>query len=178
MTLIDLDRPAPEPEAARRQPSRRRRIAGTVALMLVAAALGGFAAFRWQQQRSRSTVQVVVLADLAPAGGSGGQDGRTPVVSHVDVVNAGPAPVRMVAVNVAVLGMKPGAWNSMDKLIAPGQVAILTFLASVDCGNNSLLTAVPATVEVVSAGGAHRRVAVTVDAAAWAEQVARTCPKR
>ena len=185
MTLIDLDQPAPQ--AARREPSRWRRIAGTVALMLVAAGLGGFATERWQQQRSRSAVQVVVLADLSPSpagldgivagSGSGDQNGKVEVVSHIDVVNTGPAPVRMVAVNIPALGMKPDAWMRMDRLIAPGQVTTSTIVAEIDCRNTSLLAAAPATVEMATANGAHRRVAVTVDAGAWTHQLAEACPK-
>ena len=185
MTLIDLDRPAPE--AARREPSRWRRIAGTVVLMLVAAGLGGFATDRWQQQRGRSEVHVVVLADLSssPPGlggivagsGSDDQNGRVEVVSHVAVVNTGRAPVRWVAVNMAALGMKPGAWMPRDALIAPGRAAVSTIVAEIDCRNNPPPGAASVTVEVVTADGAHRRVTATVDTGAWTNQATQTCPK-
>jgi hypothetical protein len=178
MTLIDLDQPPAE--AGRREPGRGGRIAGTVALMLVAAGLGGFAAYRWQEQRSRSAVQIVVLADLSPAPGSdaisgGAGKGQVTVISHLDVVNTGPAPVRLVALNIAALGMKPGAWMGAEHLIAPGQVWISTIVANIDCKSDLLLRSAPAVAEVVTADGVRRRVAATVDAGAWTEQVTQVC---
>ncbi|MEU4425676.1 hypothetical protein AB0F81_34065 [Actinoplanes sp. NPDC024001] len=170
MTTIDLDQPAPGPKASRPKPSRRRRIAGTVALMLLAAGLGGLATDQWHQQRSRSAVQVVVLAHLGPDG-SDARDGRAAV--HLDVVNAGSAPVRVVAVNLPALGMRPGAWMPADRLIAPGRSATVTTVGDLDCGAHPTLQP---TVEMVTEDGAHRRrVTATVDPRVWNEQLIWVC---
>jgi hypothetical protein len=178
MTLIDLDRPAPA--ARRREPGRRRRrrIVATGVLMVVAAGLGGFATYRWQQHRDGAAVQVVVVADLNPSPPGPNGNGKVRVVSHLGVVNTRPAPVRMVAVNVAALGMRADAWMPVDELIAPGRASYRTIVADVDCRNSSLPAAAPPTVEVAAADGTHRRrVAVTAGQGAWSDQLAQACPK-
>jgi hypothetical protein len=48
----------------------------------------------------------------------------------------------------------------------------------IDCKTNSLLAAAPVTVEVVTADGAHRQVAVTVDTGAWTGKWLRPVRRR
>ncbi|GAA2687867.1 hypothetical protein [Actinoplanes palleronii] len=180
MTLIDLDQPPPVPATDRREPRRWRRIAASAALMLVAAGLGGFATDRWQQQRSRSTVQVAVLADLSLLPPMryeiGAQTSRVAAVLHLTVVNTGPVPVRLAAISVAAFGMGTDDWMPVDKLIAPGQGTISTNYGGIDCEDTALAGTAPATAEVVTTDGDHRR-RIAVDLGEWRDQVAQTCTK-
>ncbi len=65
-------------------------------------------------------------------------------------------------------------WLAVDREIAPGQSATSTVMAVISC-ETSLLTATPATAEVVTGNGTHRRVAATTDATAWTIQVKAIC---
>jgi hypothetical protein len=177
MALIDLDRPAP---VRRREPGRPRRIAGTVGLAVLAAGLGGLVAVRWQQQRNRSTAHAVVVADLgvAPPGldgisdASGGRSGTVRVIGHINVVNTGGAPIRMVAIDMAAFGMRAGAAMPVARTIAPGHATTGTLVVDIDCRNSARLAATPPAVEVEAA---HRQVAVVSEPQAWKEQITQIC---
>jgi hypothetical protein len=107
---------------------------------------------------------------------NGDGEAMTAASTTVTVVNLGPAPIRFAAVDVAADIMQEEAWIPVDREIAPGQAATSTVMAAIGC-EKSLLTATPATAEVVSADGTHRRVNATVDATAWLNQVKAVCRK-
>jgi hypothetical protein len=188
MTLIDLDQPttAPEPH---RPPARPRPALVALALVLAGGVIGGVVVDRWQQQRAsdhrRSAVSLVVLPDLLDRPDNsvaatlivGGQTVAVGVSGHLDVINAGPAPVRFVSLRAAQAGLQlrgdplPGSGQP----IPAGASTIGTIYATVRCDADPLTRLLPVTVEVVTADGVHRRPAITLDGRAWAEKVEATC---
>jgi hypothetical protein len=187
MTLIDLDQPGPE--AAARPPSRPRLALGALALVLAGSVLGGVVVFRWQQERAadarRSAVSLVVLPDMLQRPGDSVQAGQTDgrqavdvgVNGHVNVINTGPVPVRFLGYRADLGGvqLQGQSWLTPNQLIPAGGSVVGTFHATVRCDSDLLTQPVPAVFDVVTTDGVHRKRTVSLDARAWAEQVAVAC---
>jgi hypothetical protein len=187
MTMIDLDRPDAEPQA-QRAGARSRLALTALALVVAGGVIGGVAVDRWRAQRqldaNRSAASVVLLPDpLQRPDDATTVDTLTgPAVlqvelaAHVDVVNAGPAPVRFVSLRADREGLLlRGGGAAGAVAIAPGDFAVGVVHATVTCAKRPAGAPVPAVVEVESADGVLRRPTVTVEWRAWADQIAEAC---
>jgi hypothetical protein len=189
MTLIDLDEtvPASSPPGG----TGRRAVAGALALVVAGGVIGGFTTYRWLQQRERGAKEAAVSVTLlsGPAGLPSddlvtGQviDGRptkVEITTSLDVIDAGPAPIRINGVRIEQRGiaMHDVWWLPADQMVAPGGIATAKMTGSIDCDDDPLADTgtVPATVELTTADGVHRRATAAVDGTAWAEQVFMAC---
>jgi hypothetical protein len=196
MTLIDLDEPVARPEPTPRRRSRLA-VAGLV-LVVIGGAGGALATDRWRTQRqldrARSAVSVVLLPDplqhpddsTAVDAADGTTVTQVELTGHVDMVNAGPAPVRFVGFSADRAGLRlhgdgpatpgptapgPAAAGST----APGDFVVGTLHATVACASRPPSEALPAVVEVESADGVLRRPTVLVEWRPWADRIAAVC---
>jgi hypothetical protein len=196
MTLIDLDEPVARPEPTPRRRSRLA-VAGLV-LVVIGGAGGALATDRWRTQRqldrARSAVSVVLLPDplqhpddsTAVDAADGTTVTQVELTGHVDMVNAGPAPVRFVGFSADRAGLRlrgdgpatpgptapgPAAAGST----APGDFVVGTVHATVACASRPPGEALPAVVEVESADGVLRRPTVLVEWRPWADRIAAVC---
>lgn len=192
MTLIDLDRPETEP-APRPGPSRARLAVAGLALVVAAAVVGGLLTDRWrtqrQQEAARSAVSVVLLPDSLPrpddAVSPAQVDGPTVVSvelsAHVDVVNAGPAPVRFAGIQADGPGLRlrgsTAGGAGAAGTIAPADFMIGSLEATVTCSARPASGPLSVTVSVVPADGVLRRSAVDLDWRGWADQIATVCDR-
>jgi hypothetical protein len=187
MALIDLDRPPTPPEPAR-PPGRSRWAVGALALLLAGAAIGGAAVYRAQRHRiedeRRSVAAIVMLPDLRAAPGEGvtptvavgGQAVEVGFNGLVDVVNAGPAPVRFAGFRAEPTGGHLRGFPAVANLTIPaGESIVATFYADVRCDTDPLARPLPVGVDVVTADGVHRTATVSLDGRAWTEAIETAC---
>jgi hypothetical protein len=191
MTVIDLDGSPAAPEP-RRPPSRPRLVLGALALIVTGAAVGGVAVSRRQQQRTdderRSAVSLVILPDMLQRP----DDGVTPTVieqehtsavvltGHVNVVNAGPAPVRLAGFGADRIGLRLTGepWLAPNPLIPAGGSTVATIHATVPCDADPLTEPVAVTVDLVTADGQRRQPTAFIDGRAWAESIEKACAQQ
>jgi hypothetical protein len=189
MTLIDLDQPAAGP--APRSPRLRARpaLAG-LALIVAAGVVGGLVTDRWrvqrQQEADRSAVSVVLVPDPLPRPDDstvvaqlvGPAVVQVELAAHVDVVNAGPAPVRFVGFHADEPGLRlRGSAAVGAGPVAPGDFAVGTVHATVTCAARPPGDPLAAIVEAESADGVVRRPTVRLEWRVWADQIAETCER-
>ncbi|MEV6849009.1 hypothetical protein, partial [Actinoplanes sp. NPDC051411] len=138
-----------------------------------------------QQDADRSAVSAVLLPD--PLRWPDDSAGPLQVVDssivqvelsgHVDLVNAGPAPVRFAGFRADRAGLR--LWGTVVGAgpVAPGGFTEGAVHATMVCADRPPSGPVPATVEVESADGVLRRPTVTVEWRAWADQLTAVCDR-
>jgi hypothetical protein len=184
--VIDLDRPAQPPPNRfsaggwRRFVTVRALVLIVVGSLLAGGVLGGLAAYAWwyrplaeSVERAESAVSVLLFAE-ADMVTVYNEQRRIRVEAQVTVVNAGPAPVNVLAVRVDQPGVTVRS-AERERWIEQGKTTPVDVVIEWTCGSN-LPMALRASVSVETSEEQVRQVSpVALDGTPWAESTREGC---
>jgi hypothetical protein len=182
MTVIDLDRPAPD--RGRRRPATVRGLTlVVVGALLAGMLLGGVAAYAWwcrplaaSVAQERSTVSLLLFAEPGTPTVDGKQR-RVRLDAQVTVVNAGPAPVNVLTVRADRPGVTVRS-PERERWIEPGTALPLDVVVESSCEPGVPLP-LAASVRVETEDEEVRDISpVALDGAAWMESSRAACARQ
>lgn len=167
--MIDLDHGPGAPAAEH----RRRVWPAVAAAVLLSGLVSGLAVHRWDEQRGRDTVGVLVLADASDWVGDrveAGSQGTARIYGHVAIVNAGPAAFRVRGLS----GITVNTITVPDRWVDPAGVSYQGFDIELPCAGTDLF-AMRVTVRVEPRDAAVRNVDALLDGHPWAREFTKAC---